>query len=1336
MSTNCIAFSSPLSEDHHHSQVDVDPYDLSHFLPAGTLVLPIAATNIHCFGHWHTFCAETESDLAKLMQPKHKSLMRGLRFLTSQKFLAATFFCSDFLMIRVYLIPFDLARVEGALRRRNETAILAPARKLLRDVFSNLYCDPESWQGRIHTHYSPMANHLMSSKLDRQSFVEIYNTLPSPVLRTFDHKYFSDVNSLTDAILRQSIVGLRTNLYSYQCRSVAFMAQQELHPGSSTDPLYVRVQGLDDRSFFVQPGTLEVLENSPMAIRTPGGILCEELGTGKTVIILALILATMDRLSTPKESILDPRPILTPLALHHFPSPQFRDALQKFMRGERRAENIASRIPSLTEILLHHARTHPPPSGVRQTAETFPVSHLWEAYEHNNPYYHHYEEDEDGRLEDLPLRASHDKALNGPRVMYLTSATLILVPTTLLHQWVNEINKHCDDRLAFLVVKDKQELPSAQAMASHFDLILMSHTRFTQEAKRMDVSGLHTWTPCRCPIPQASSVRVPRCTCGNVPTTSPLLQVRWKRLVIDEGHIASVKTLETNLMLLVKCISVQYKWIVTGTPTTNLMGLRFGEGSASSETTQSILKALQQKMLSGEKSGGSRVLDVNGLDSSNGKQEDSTSTSSIGAVVDNFELQYPDEDSQAHNETRRWTEQDRKDLVRLGNMLGNFLEVPQFAAKSSLFNSHVIAPLMSKSGPLPGSVRVLRQIMESVMIRHRVEDVESEVTLPPMQQETILLDMDPYAVMTYNTMQSSIVINAVDSERVGSDYLLHPDNVKELHQTIENMSQAMFWHVDDMLFSVDERLENADEYMKRSAEKLAEGKISQEDFDMLRKALEVSNAAACNTIWRALNMHPNIFSRVYNIPEPIYRAWSSGYLPDGLGHASDIHGSDPYFLMIPERLKNLRAYLIKKPLSSVSSIINYGITVAEEDRYRYQVNMDRALSGKSRNKQERKRSKGSPSKPGTTLTAVVKTNSFAKLVETQTKRKALEAADDGSSRIEVHNNLYSSSPMAGVELRNTTSAKLNYILNEVQLYASKSKFLIFSKSPLTLMYIAEALAVMGIQYKHTIQNLRALQHDVTTFETSEAYRVFLMELKHGARGLNLVSASRVIFCEPVWQADVEAQAIKRVHRIGQISPVSVKTLAIRNTHEEFILKRRDDLKRGRGSSSGKLPELADDLSMRDFIAHPIFLPNPEPPIVQLRYPLLPSVSSSTFNGVQENNVSSLVVDPSTGFSPSGSETSQPSTSSTAQGATTVRTIRIPAQKRKASEVPLSTGSTYITIRKRVSVQTAGAVDRPAELPSGSLQVLGASHEHSGDVVDGETQSQVKKARTVVRFASP
>ncbi len=50
----------------------------------------------------------------------------------------------------------------------------------------------------------------------------------------------------------------------------------------------------------------------------------------------------------------------------------------------------------------------------------------------------------------------------------------------------------------------------------------------------------------------------------------------------------------------------------------------------------------------------------------------------------------------------------------------------------------------------------------------------------------------------------------------------------------------MFWHVDDMLFSVEERVSRFQEYSERAAQKLAEGKISKQDFDMLSKALEVS----------------------------------------------------------------------------------------------------------------------------------------------------------------------------------------------------------------------------------------------------------------------------------------------------------------------------------------------------------------------------------------------------------------------------------------------------------------------------------------------------------------
>jgi hypothetical protein len=70
-------------------------------------------------------------------------------------------------------------------------------------------------------------------------------------------------------------------------------------------------------------------------------------------------------------------------------------------------------------------------------------------------------------------------------------------------------------------------------------------------------------------------------------------------------------------------------------------------------------------------------------------------------------------------------------------------------------------------------------------------------------------------------------------------------------------------------------------------------------------------------------------------------------------------------------------------------------------------------------------------------------------------------------------------------------------------------------------------------------------NDVSMAVSDAPPRALLMNLKKGAEGLNLVEANFVFLLEPVMNAASEAQAINRVHRIGQLRPTTVKRFIIR-----------------------------------------------------------------------------------------------------------------------------------------------------------------------------------------------
>ena len=65
--------------------------------------------------------------------------------------------------------------------------------------------------------------------------------------------------------------------------------------------------------------------------------------------------------------------------------------------------------------------------------------------------------------------------------------------------------------------------------------------------------------------------------------------------------------------------------------------------------------------------------------------------------------------------------------------------------------------------------------------------------------------------------------------------------------------------------------------------------------------------------------------------------------------------------------------------------------------------------------------------------------------------------------------------------------------------------------------------------------------------------MFLISLKAGGFGLNLTEADYAILLDPWWNPATEAQAVDRMHRIGQTKNVFVYRLVSRDTIEEKVM---------------------------------------------------------------------------------------------------------------------------------------------------------------------------------------
>ncbi len=149
------------------------------------------------------------------------------------------------------------------------------------------------------------------------------------------------------------------------------------------------------------------------------------------------------------------------------------------------------------------------------------------------------------------------------------------------------------------------------------------------------------------------------------------------------------------------------------------------------------------------------------------------------------------------------------------------------------------------------------------------------------------------------------------------------------------------------------------------------------------------------------------------------------------------------------------------------------------------------------------------------------------------------------------------------------SAKLTLFLELLEeLMEEKRKVLVFSQFTSMLSILEKEIKARGYRYTKLTGATRKREEAIANFTDGKA-DIFLISLKAGGTGLNLVQADTVIHYDPWWNPAVEHQATDRAYRIGQDKPVFVYKLIVEGSIEEKIMAlqeqkqaRQDALHRG------------------------------------------------------------------------------------------------------------------------------------------------------------------------------
>jgi hypothetical protein len=158
------------------------------------------------------------------------------------------------------------------------------------------------------------------------------------------------------------------------------------------------------------------------------------------------------------------------------------------------------------------------------------------------------------------------------------------------------------------------------------------------------------------------------------------------------------------------------------------------------------------------------------------------------------------------------------------------------------------------------------------------------------------------------------------------------------------------------------------------------------------------------------------------------------------------------------------------------------------------------------------------------------------------------------------------------------SAKVSILVSKLaEAAANGSKAVVFSQFVTLLDRARAALAreLPGVPLFELTGETRDRAAPVDAFRETKGPAVFLASLKAGGTGITLNTAEYVFLLDPWWNPAVEAQAVDRVHRIGQRNSVLIYRMIAPGTVEERIEALKREKRELFASVVGDLPDMTD-----------------------------------------------------------------------------------------------------------------------------------------------------------------